>query len=194
MFQLSLLQKGQELYSLMATGRKDLLWCSVVHLGGLSLLLKVIWYDSIVTCRGWEALSIILSSFLSILLSDTFTKDSSSTLRTEPAFLMSLLSYLSLLSCLSSISCLHPAAPAHYSVEDDAGHHRVIKHLQHGSVDIEWSSESPEKILWPFLYRASVFLVQSILLSIWTHRYLYSLTVSTYVPPMLTGLDGSFAF
>lgn len=26
-----------------------------------------------------------------------------------------------------SVSCLHPAATAHYSVEDDAGHHRVTK-------------------------------------------------------------------
>jgi len=31
------LQKGEELYSLMVTGRKDDLWRSVVHLGGLSL-------------------------------------------------------------------------------------------------------------------------------------------------------------
>ncbi|KAK0141320.1 Serine/threonine-protein phosphatase with EF-hands 2 [Merluccius polli] len=34
------LQKGEELYGLMATGRKDFLWRSVVHLGGLSLQLK----------------------------------------------------------------------------------------------------------------------------------------------------------
>jgi len=75
----------------MATGRKYLLWRSVVHLSNLSLRLKVLWYDTSVACRGWEALSIILSSLLSILLSETSTKDSNSTPRTEPAFLMSLL-------------------------------------------------------------------------------------------------------
>jgi len=73
--------KGGRSYSLMATGRKDLLWRSVVHPGNLSLRLKVLWYDSSVACRGWEALSIILSSLLSILLS-------------EAAFLMNLLSLL----------------------------------------------------------------------------------------------------
>jgi len=30
----------------MATGRKDLLWRSGVHLGTLSLRLKVLWYDT----------------------------------------------------------------------------------------------------------------------------------------------------
>lgn len=69
----------------------------------------------------------ILSSFLSFFLSDT----SSSTPGTEPAFLMSLL------------NLLPSAAPAHYSVQDDAGHHRVRKHL-HGAADVE-RSESPEK-------------------------------------------------
>ena len=150
MFQLSLMQKGEELYSLMVIGRKDLLWCSVVHLGGLSLRLKVLWYDFSVVCRGWEALSIIPSSFPSILLSKTFTKGSSSTLRKEPAFFDELIESI-------GISSLHAAGPAHYSVEDDAGHHQVIKHLQHGSADIE-RSESPEK-----LQAALTFLVQSLL-------------------------------
>jgi len=36
---------------LMATGRKDLLWCSVVHLGTLSLRLKVLWYDTSVNLQ-----------------------------------------------------------------------------------------------------------------------------------------------
>ncbi|KAI3375564.1 hypothetical protein L3Q82_003892 [Scortum barcoo] len=39
---------------------------------------------------------------------------------------------------------VQPAAPAHYSVEDDAGYHRVIKHLQHGPADVE-RSEPPEE-------------------------------------------------
>lgn len=46
------------------------------------------------------------------------------------------------------IACLHPAAPAHhsdYSVEDNAGHHRAVKHLQHGSAEVK-RSESLEKI------------------------------------------------
>jgi len=74
----------------------------------------------------------ILSSFLSILLSDTSPNDSSSAPRTEPAC------QTSLLSPLASVS-------VHYSVEDDAGQHRVIEHLQHGSANVE-GSESPEKI------------------------------------------------
>ena len=37
------------------------------------------------------------------------------------------------------------SASAHYRVEDGAGHRRYIKHLQHGSADIE-RSESPESI------------------------------------------------
>jgi len=92
----------------MATGRKDLLWRSVVHLGTLSLRLKVLWYDSSVECRGWEALSMILSSLLSILLSETSTEDFNSTPRTEPAFLMSL---LSLLVSADHIGC-HPVSPS----------------------------------------------------------------------------------
>jgi len=51
--------RGGRSYSLMATGRNDLLWRSVVHLGNLCLRLKVLWYDSSVACRGWEALSIM---------------------------------------------------------------------------------------------------------------------------------------
>jgi len=50
MFQLSFPQKGEELYNLMSTGRKDLRWHSVVPLG--SLRLKVLWSDSSVACRG----------------------------------------------------------------------------------------------------------------------------------------------
>ena len=43
-----------------------------------------------------------------------------------------------------SFSCLHPAAPARYSIEDYASHHCMIKHLQHGSTDVE-RPQSPEK-------------------------------------------------
>ena len=39
------------------------------------------------------------------------------------------------------ISCLHPAASTPQR-KDDAGDHRVIKHLQHGPADVEWP-ESP---------------------------------------------------
>lgn len=40
-------------------------------------------------------------------------------------------------------------------------HHRVMKHLQHGSADVERSA-SPKEILLPFLCRASVFWCQYI--------------------------------
>ncbi len=83
-----------ELWSLMATWRKDFLWHSVVHCGGNSLLLKVLLFLFSTSCRGWESLSMMLCSLCSILLSDTTAKESSSTPRTEPAFLTSLLSQL----------------------------------------------------------------------------------------------------
>ena len=66
----------------------DLLWCSVVLRVGLSPPLRVLQCDTSVAWMGGEALSIILSSFLSILLSVTSN-------RTEPAVPKSLLSLLS---------------------------------------------------------------------------------------------------
>jgi len=48
MVQLPFPQKGEELYSMMATGRKYLRWHSVVNLGNPILRLKVLLYDSII--------------------------------------------------------------------------------------------------------------------------------------------------
>jgi len=48
--------------------------------------------------------------------------------------------------------------------------------------------------LWPFLNMASVFLVQSSLLSMWTPRYLFSSTMSTYVPLMEMGFGRVLCF
>ncbi len=53
-------QLSTEMYSLMATGRKDFLWRSVVHCGGNSLLLKVLLCVTSTSCRGWESLSTML--------------------------------------------------------------------------------------------------------------------------------------
>ena len=75
----------------MAWGRKDFLRRSVLHRGGMSLLLKVLLCEFSTWLRGWMLLSRILCSLHSILLSDTTTKESSWTPRTEPAFLMILL-------------------------------------------------------------------------------------------------------
>ena len=59
--------------------------------GGMSLLLKVLLLAVSTWWTGWVLLSRILCSLHSILLSDTSTKESSWTPRTEPAFLMILL-------------------------------------------------------------------------------------------------------
>lgn len=95
---------GRVIYRLMATFSGHLR-SHAVHPGRFSLWLKVVWYDSSVAWRRWEALFIILSSFLSLLLFNTSTKDSSFTHRTEPTFLMRLLSLLA--AQLPSPFCSH---------------------------------------------------------------------------------------
>ncbi len=90
------LPEVDELQSLNATGRNDFLGCSVMQCGGNSLLLQVLLCVTSTSRRGWESLSMILRSWRSILLADTTTKGSSSTPRTQPAFLISLLILLPL--------------------------------------------------------------------------------------------------
>ena len=60
----------------MAIGRNDFLWCSVVHLGAISLWLKVLLCLTRVLWRGWEPHCNIAHTIDSILLSDTIGKDS----------------------------------------------------------------------------------------------------------------------
>ena len=118
-------------------GGKDFLWRSVVLPGGLSLLLKLLGCDTSVACVG-------LSSI--VHYSEWFPQHPP-LCHLHQRLMLHSLNRASLPDELVEsvgVGCLHPAAPAHYSMEEDAGHHRVIKHLQHGSADIE-RPEPPER-------------------------------------------------
>lgn len=56
----------------------------------------------------------------------------------------------------NKITWIHPTAPAHYSVEDAAGHHQGVKCLWYGSTDIEGSQSAEKKQV------ALTFLIQSL--------------------------------
>ena len=74
MFPLTLSRLEVDGLNLMATGRKDFLWCSVLHRGGMSLLLKVLLWVVSTWWRGWVLLSRMLCGLHSILLSPPPTK------------------------------------------------------------------------------------------------------------------------
>ncbi|XP_041824014.1 NEDD8 ultimate buster 1-like [Melanotaenia boesemani] len=57
------LAEVDELWSLIAAGRNDLLYRSLEQRGWISLLLKLLFNLSSVLWRGWEGLSLIASSF-----------------------------------------------------------------------------------------------------------------------------------
>ena len=73
--------QSEELNSLMATGRNDFLWRSVVHRGGISLALNVLLWLTTTSWSGWEPLSKMTCNLDSIFLSDTAVRESSSTTR-----------------------------------------------------------------------------------------------------------------
>ncbi|KAI3356719.1 hypothetical protein L3Q82_003307 [Scortum barcoo] len=80
--------------------------------------------------RGWLALSIISSSLSRVLDSATVTRESSFVPTTEPARLISL-------SSLDVSFFGYAAPPAHHSVKEDTGNHRLVKHLQKFAADVE---------------------------------------------------------
>lgn len=79
-------QRGKELESLMSTGRKDLMWCSVEHLAVISFWLNMFFCPANTLWRRWEVLPRIEMSLDSLLCSVTP--------RTEPAFLINLFTML----------------------------------------------------------------------------------------------------
>lgn len=91
------------LYSLIAAGRKDLLYRSFRHLGCNSLSLKELLNEVTVSYRGWEAFCSNDDSFATILLSPTSYTVSRGIPRTELAFLISLSSLF-----LSAVEMLLP--------------------------------------------------------------------------------------
>lgn len=96
-------QNRDELKSLLATGRNDLLCSSVEHLGGMSLWWKTILFSTSMWWTGWETLFRMLTNLDSILSSITASRDSSLTPPpiTEPVFLTSLVSsFASYCRCL----------------------------------------------------------------------------------------------
>ncbi|KAI4899126.1 hypothetical protein NFI96_025912 [Prochilodus magdalenae] len=82
--------RWEELKSLMALGTKDLLSLSVEQLCDSSLPLNLLLLSMMMVCSGCPSSSIIHSSLCSVLLSATFTTESSSTPTTDPARLTSL--------------------------------------------------------------------------------------------------------
>ena len=85
---------------------------------------------------AWWALSSMDSSLSRVLLSATVTRESSSVPTTEPALLTSLSS--------QPVSLLAACSPAIHSIKEDAGHHRLIKHLQQFFADVEGPQPSQE--------------------------------------------------
>ena len=89
------------LNSLTAAGKKDLRYLSFTHLGWRSLSLKELLSALIVSCMGWEILSIIDDSFVIIFLSPTTCTESRGEPKTELAFLISVSSlFLSIVDIL----------------------------------------------------------------------------------------------
>ncbi|KAI4873353.1 hypothetical protein NFI96_001974 [Prochilodus magdalenae] len=80
----------EESKSLMALGTKDLLSLSVEQLCDSSLPLNLLLLSMMMVCSGCPSSSIMDSSLCSVLLSATFTTESSSTPTTDPARLTSL--------------------------------------------------------------------------------------------------------
>ena len=70
--------RSKELNSLMATGRNDFLWRSVVHLTGIRLELNVLLWLTTTSWSAWEPFAKMTSNLDSILLSDTTVTESSS--------------------------------------------------------------------------------------------------------------------
>ena len=92
----------------------------------LLYLLKVLW-------RGWWSLSRIDSNLLRVLLSATVVRHSSSVPTTAPAFQS------------PSIPLLNAASPAHHSIKEETGNHRLVKHAQKFVADIE-GPQPPQEI------------------------------------------------
>lgn len=126
------LHEVDELQRLIATGRLGFPWCSVVHHGGNSLLLKVLLRVISTSWRGWASLSTVLRTSHSIFLFDTTIKESSSTPRTEPVILMSLLILLA--SNPLNLLSQHTTAKIALATTD--------WYPLHGTAEIEWP-ESP---------------------------------------------------
>lgn len=125
--------QGEELYSLIATGRKGLLWPLVVQ----PLCSQSTTEDALTGCQcGMQGVRGVVHDAEQLpqhppLWLQLNSQDRASSPDEHVLYV--------------SVSCLQPAAPAHYSGEDDAGYHWVIKHLQHGAAHIE-RSEPPEEV------------------------------------------------
>ena len=78
----------------MTAGRKDFLWRSVVHLGGISLALNVLLFLTTTSWSGCETLSIMECNLDNILLSVTVVREPSSNPTTSLALRISLFSLL----------------------------------------------------------------------------------------------------
>ena len=87
----------------------------------------------------------------------------------------------------------HSSAWSNHSIKEDAGHHRLVRHLQHFCfvlfcfADVEDPSLLRKYRLCPFLCKVPIFAVQSSLSSSCSPRYLYVLTTSTSASSMDTG-------
>ena len=122
----------------MAPCRNDFLHHSLRQWVPISRLLKLFLSLSRVLWRGWETLSMIASSFASILSSVTSSRVTSLEPTTDSAFLVSSFSLFAFL-------CLDAHNPEHHSEEDRAHNNRLIKHLEHQVVDIE-GPEPPQEV------------------------------------------------
>src|SRR4029434_10193537 len=91
-----------------------------------------------VLCSGWWTLSKMVSNLLRVLLSATVVRQSSSVPTTAPR-----LPHQPVQS--PSIPLLYAASPAHHSIKEDAGNHRLVKHAQEFVADIE-GPQSPQEV------------------------------------------------
>ena len=128
---------------------------SVVHLVGISLVLNVLLWLTTTSWGRWEPLSRMKCNLDSIPLSETTVRESSFTPtgiadQSVPSF---------------SVCYPQPASPAHSSIEDSTGHHRLRKHPAHSPADIEGPQPSQKKEKTLSFPVALVFFIQSCLLS-----------------------------
>ena len=105
----------------------------------MSLLLELLFGLSGVVWRGWEGLSMIASSFASILSSTLFSREGK--LRADKRF--SLLDEFVQSVC---VLFLDVCTPGHRSKEDCAGHSRLTEHLQHPVADTEVKEVKPTPV------------------------------------------------
>lgn len=145
----------------VAAGIKDLLRCSGLHFGAISVWVKMLLSITSGAWRGWAGLMVTDFSFESILLSATCWTFSSSDPSTEP-------------TCFSKfvysvpVCCVDPFLPRRPQHQTN---HHVVDTVEQRLTDVSLLRKL--NCLCPSVYTASIWLFQSNLMCNCTSRYLW---------------------